>query len=360
MWTYRRRYAALGATFGLVFPLVGTVIETLTRRGTLSLDALLASQGASPLLWIIDSAPFWLGLFASFAGARQDHLNAALVRLEAANARLESANRELGRFNAELEDRVQARTSELEVTNRELLRLTRVKDQFLAGISHELRTPLNAILGFSRIVLRKTRGQIPERQSQNLELVCESGEHLLRLVNDMLDIQRIEADRIELSKGPVDVPGLLDELRQSLAPTAAQKGLALAVHEEPLQLWTDRARLRQVLDNLVTNAIKYSDRCRVDVSVESDDERVTFRVKDEGIGIDAGDLATIFEPFRQLDGARTRAQGGVGLGLHLVQKLVGLLGGRVEVVSAPGAGSTFAVIFPRGAVSAAQAEHNTS
>jgi signal transduction histidine kinase len=354
VWTYRRQYAALGAAFGLAFPMLGTAIEALQRGHGLSLAGALASQRASALLWIIDSAPFWLGLFASLAGARQDRLGATLRRLELANASAEAANRELGRLNAELEDRVRVRTEELEVSNRELLRLARVKDRFLASVSHELRTPLNAILGFSRIVLRKTRGQIPERQSQNLELVCESGEHLLRLVNDMLDMQRIESERLELSMGPVDAAALLGEVREGLAAAASRKGLDLSTRAEPLTLWTDRARLRQVLDNLVNNAIKYSDSGRVEAWLEADADRVTFRVKDEGIGMSAADLATIFEPFRQLEGASTRGEGGVGLGLHLVQKLVALLGGRVEVASAPGEGSTFSVIFPKAAVTAAE------
>jgi signal transduction histidine kinase len=339
---FRCRYAALGAAFGFMFPVLGTVIDT-HARGPLSLSAMLALQRSSPLLWIIDSAPLWLGLFASLAGAREDRLGAALLRLESANGDLE-------RLNAELESRVRSRTSELEVSNSELLRLARVKDQFLASISHELRTPLNAILGFSRIVLRKTRGQIPERQSQNLELVCEGGEHLLRLVNDMLDIQRIEADRIELSVADVDAAELLDEVREGFSLPAARKGLDLTVRGGALVLRTDRARLRQVLDNLVGNAIKYSDRGRVEVALEADEARVTFRVKDEGIGMSADEVGTIFEPFKQLDGARLRGEGGVGLGLHLVRKLVGLLGGAVEVVSAPGVGSTFSVVFPRDAL----------
>jgi signal transduction histidine kinase len=337
--TARRTYAALGAAFGFMFPLAGTAIEAHAATG-LTPAGMLAAQRSSPLLWIIDTAPFWLGLFASLAGARQDHLAAALQRLE-------STNRALERLNAELEDRVSARTSELEVSNHELLRLARVKDQFLATMSHELRTPLNAILGFSRMVLRKTRGQIPEQQSHNLELVCESGGHLLRLVNDMLDIQRIEADRVELTPGPVDAAELLDEVAATFALPAAQKGIALDVRPAAFALTTDRVRLRQVLDNLVNNAIKYSDRGAVAVWCDGDDERVTFRVRDEGIGMTDAEQAVIFEPFQQLEGARTRGQGGVGLGLYLVRKLAGLLGGSVAVTSAPNAGSTFAVTIPR-------------
>ncbi len=275
--------------------------------------------------------------------------------------------------NADLEKRVAKRTDELEAaivelrnreselevsqaelrgTNAALVAASAQKNRFLANMSHELRTPLNAIIGFTRIIARKTVGEIDDIQAKNLRMVQQSGEHLLELVNDMLDFQKIESGALNITVSDVDCEALTDNLASTLRPIAEAKGieLELDIGDSPFWLQTDPVRLRQALANLITNAIKYSDSGRI---------RVTFRhhktdraggvqisVADEGIGIPEDKLESIFEPFHQVDPSDTREHGGAGLGLAIVQKLAELLRGRIEVESELGKGSTFTLIFP--------------
>lgn len=323
---YTRRYALLGALFGVCFPVGSTPLQASLQPEGLSWAGIEAAQ-RMPLLWVIDSAPFWLGLFASFAGRREDELVGAMDALNEANRRLEKANAEL------------VRTSQL-------------KSQFLANMSHELRTPLNAIIGFSRILIRKTEGMLPDRLATNVKRIHESGEHLLALVNDILDIERIEAGMMTTKPHEVNVSELVREAIATLTPAALDKGLALRSKAPASNVFmtSDPVRLRQVVDNLINNAIKYSDKGQIEVEIEVRPERapdqVLLVVRDEGIGIPKDALPVIFDAFRQVDGSTTRAQGGVGLGLHLVNRIVGLLGGTVAAESEVGVGSTFTVSFP--------------
>ncbi len=319
-----RQYAYYGALFGLTFPVIATFIQAAADGVS---GATLVAAQSTPLLWIIDTAPFFLGLFAWFAGKRQDTVERVLANLEQTNQRLERANDELSRAS-------------------------KLKSQFLANMSHELRTPLNSIIGFSRILIRKIGDDIPERQARNLRLVHESGQHLLELVNDILDIERIEAGMVTVREDEADVVALARDVITKLKPAAQDKGLEL--HSElpnrNVMMRTDPVRLRQVLDNLVNNSIKYSDKgtitLRVLVRPSEARDQVLFVVDDEGIGISKEDQESIFDAFRQVDGGATRAQGGVGLGLHLVQRITNLLGGEVALESELGEGSTFTVSLP--------------
>jgi signal transduction histidine kinase/CheY-like chemotaxis protein len=321
---HTRDYAVYGALFGACFPVGATLLDAWLRFD-LWPSGLLAAQRDQPLHWVIDTAPFWLGLFAAFGGRRQDDLEVVLA--------------------------IQRETNEaLRQTNTDLLRAKRLKSEFLANVSHELRTPLNAIIGFSRIVIRKTEGQLPDKQAQNLERIRDSGLALLDIVNDLLDIERIEAGMMNVTAGQVDVDALVGEVVATLQPKADEKALTVAVALTPpgLTVETDEGRLRQVLTNLVMNAIKYSDKghIQVDVTLDAAAGRIVFAVRDQGIGISAANLQTIFEPFRQVDGSATRKQGGVGLGLHLVKKLAQILGGDVTVTSEVGVGSSFVFTLP--------------
>ena len=275
----------------------------------------------------------------------------ARAKLETANTELERANTKLERTNAELES-----------TNAALVEAGRLKSQFLANMSHELRTPLNAIIGFSRIVLRKTEALIPARQARNLEMVHESGKHLLDMVNDLLDIERIEAGTLRVTPSEVHVSSLVADIVAKLAPAASEKGLVVeaAVDCGAIRMRSDPVRLRQILDNLVNNAIKYSDsgtiRLRVSLHPSAAPEELRFAVEDQGLGIPEQQLGVIFDAFHQVDGSSTRAQGGVGLGLHLVRRLAELLRGKVSVVSEVGKGSTFTVAFPASVIVTADAD----
>ncbi len=247
---------------------------------------------------------------------------------------------------------LEAAQHELVQNNDDLVAAAKAKSQFLASMSHELRTPLNAIIGFSRLVLKKTEGQIPEQQQKNLRLINDSGQALLALVNDLLDFERIEAGRLKITIEEVDVDEMIGTMEATLRPTAEKKGMTLACRVEGGPLWvkTDPDRLRQILVNFTNNAIKYSEKGHVDVVVRSTAVGVVFSVKDQGIGIPKDQLKKIFEPFHQVDGGFSREREGVGLGLAIVGRLVEMLGGTVAVESEAGVGSTFSFTLPLGAL----------
>jgi signal transduction histidine kinase/DNA-binding response OmpR family regulator len=238
--------------------------------------------------------------------------------------------------------------NDLAEKNHELEQAYRTKGEFLANMSHELRTPLNAIIGFSRLMKRKLKDTLPPRQKKNLELIQQSGEQLLTLVNDLLDFEKIEAGKLTMRREPVDLQELLSGLKETLEPVADEKKLVLSFETEgmPSTISSDRDRLRQVLTNLITNGLKYSDEGTVTVTVETRDDRVAMIVTDQGIGMTEQQVEKIFDPFHQVDGSETRERGGVGLGLAIVGRLVVLLEGEIEVSSERGKGSTFVLTLP--------------
>lgn len=332
--TYTRRYALYGALFGCLFPLGSSLFDAITRFGEISFEAIRAAQTSSALHWVINSAPLFLGLFASFAGRKQDKLVAAFDQLHLNFKRLEET------------------MAMVSLTNEQLVRAGKVKSQFLANMSHELRTPLNAIIGFTRIVLRKSREALPERQVKNLETVLDSGEQLLAMVNDLLDLERIEAGMVAVTTSEVEAGAVVQEVASRFKPAAEAKGLSISAIElqYEIRFRTDPVRLRQILDNLVNNAIKYSDKGHIELSVErwppQEQGHVRFTIKDQGLGIAKEQHDAIFGAFYQVDGSATRSEGGVGLGLHLVKKLTELLNGSLQLESQLGVGSSFMVSLP--------------
>ncbi len=243
--------------------------------------------------------------------------------------------------------------TELAEKNEQLVAAAKMKSQFLASMSHELRTPLNAIIGFSRMVMKKTDGMIPQQQTRNLKLINESGQALLALVNDLLDFERIEAGRFKLVEADVDCVELAQNLQDTLRPPAEVRGLTLDVKvaDAPLRLRTDPDRLRQVIANFINNAIKYSEKGHIEVTfarapTTAGVREVRISVKDEGLGIPKDQLVKVFEPFHQVDGSYAREKEGVGLGLAIVKRLSDLLGGTIELESEVGVGSTFTLVMP--------------
>src|SRR3989449_4056061 len=252
------------------------------------------------------------------------------------------------RHAEELEAKVEARTRELQEANQRLEDASRHKSEFLANMSHELRTPLNAIIGFTRLVMRRSQEVLAARQYENLEKILISAEHLLGLINDILDLSKIEAGRMEVRPGSVDLAVLVDDCLRTVEPMIRSEHLQvredMAADLPPL--WTDRDKLKQILINLLSNAIKFTDAGTVTVSARPENGRMAIAVADTGIGVPPDALELIFEEFRQVDSSSTRKHGGTGLGLSISRHFARLLGGDVSVRSTLGAGSTFTLILP--------------
>jgi signal transduction histidine kinase len=226
----------------------------------------------------------------------------------------------------------------------------RAKSQFLANMSHELRTPLNSIIGFSQVLLKGLEGPLNERQTGSIGNVHNSSRHLLQLINEVLDISRIEAGKVELERADVDAIELIDECIEASRPLIGGKPLAIDrdVALEPPRLSADRTKLKQILLNLLSNAIKFTPSGKVGVRARADDQTVRISVSDQGIGIRADDLPYIFEPFHRTTRSTVRAVGGAGLGLSITRRFVEMHGGQLLVESEERRGSTFHVVLPRG------------
>ena len=222
------------------------------------------------------------------------------------------------------------------------------KSQFLANMSHELRTPLNAILGYTELILDEIYGEVPEPLRDVLERVQQSGRHLLDLINDVLDISKMEAGQLTLSLNEYSMAEVVYTVSTAVESLATEKGLALKVDLAPElpQGKGDERRLAQVLLNLVGNAIKFTDAGEVQIQVTATDGVFTVAVADTGPGIAEADQQTIFEEFQQADSSSTRLKGGTGLGLAIVKRIVEMHGGRVWVESSLGKGSTFWFTLP--------------
>jgi len=272
--------------------------------------------------------------------ALADHASIAIE-----NARLFEQVR---RHAEELEARVETRTRELQEANRQLQDASRHKSEFLANMSHELRTPLNAIIGFTRLVMRRTKDVVPAKQYENLEKILVSSDHLLRLINDILDLSKIEAGRMEVSPVPVDLNQVVDSCLRTVEPLLKSEWLRLVktIPDDVPVLFTDQEKLKQILINLLSNAVKFTEEGSITVSAHHEGNAVSVAVSDTGIGIPSEALELIFEEFRQVDSSSTRKYGGTGLGLSISRHFARLLGGDVTVESTVGVGSTFTVTLP--------------
>ncbi len=259
-------------------------------------------------------------------------------------ARLNETTRELARLDAEQRHAADV----LRSLNARLEQASQAKSEFLANMSHELRTPLNAILGFTELVLDELYGEVPATLKEPLTDIQTNGRHLLRLINDVLDLSKIEAGRMELSLGDYAVEDVVATVRASLRSLASDKGLEFAAdveHDLPVARG-DSKRITQCLLNLVGNALKFTRHGRVAISVARDGPLLRYGVADTGIGIPADQIDAVFAEFRQVDATTTRDFGGTGLGLSITKKFVELHGGRIWVESELGKGSTFYFTIP--------------
>jgi signal transduction histidine kinase len=244
--------------------------------------------------------------------------------------------------NARLFNEIQEKSRQLEVANQH-------KSEFLANMSHELRTPLNAIIGFSEVLLERLFGEINDKQADYLKDIHSSGRHLLDLINDILDLSKVEAGRMELDLSSVDLPGVLANALTLVRERAQRHGIKLALDVDPAlgSINADARKLKQVVVNLLSNAVKFTpDGGCVDVVARCVADRAVIAVKDTGIGIAPEDQAAVFEEFRQVGRDYASKQEGTGLGLALTKRFVELHGGSIHVQSALGEGSTFTFEIP--------------
>ena len=311
------------------------------------------------------------------AGRRTEQLLAQSQRL---TTELQDQSAELQRTNAELEEKalqlseqnrnVELKNMEIDAARRgveekaqQLALANQYKSEFLANMSHELRTPLNSLLLLSRLLADNRDSNLTPKQTEFARTIHASASELLHLIEDILDLSKIEAGRVDIQPAPVELAEVCAVVQQAFGVQAEEKGLELRVEaaaDLPAWITTDAQRLQQILRNLLANALKFTDTGSVTLQVGLAPPRtlygvpaldgagsvITFAVHDTGIGIPGEKLAMIFEAFQQADGTTSRKYGGTGLGLSISKELAGLLGGRIEVSSEPGAGSVFTLLLP--------------
>jgi PAS domain S-box-containing protein len=271
---------------------------------------------------------------------------------QAENERLYEALKQL---NSELEERIAAATKDLAQQNERLLwqseelaKANKLKSDFLASMSHELRTPLNAVIGYSALLLDGIAGSLQDGQADFVARSRAAAAHLLTLINDILDLAKIEAGKMPVYVERVSLPELIDEVAKQVEPMIAAKHLSFSTDVSPdcTSIESDKTKVKQILLNLLSNAIKFTNKGAVRVVVRCEDDAVLLDVEDTGVGIKPDELDAIWEDFRQLDQSRTRSFGGTGLGLSITRRLTHQLGGQVSVRSTYGVGTTFTVRLP--------------
>jgi signal transduction histidine kinase len=258
------------------------------------------------------------------------------------------AEQELLKHRENLEAMIVERTAELVVAKERAEAADHVKSVFLATMSHELRTPLNSIIGFTGLLQQELTGPLNEEQKKQLGMVRASGAHLLNLINDVLDISKIEAGQLEVSMEPFDLPALIASVILATKPLAAKKciGLEVEIARDVNSISSDRRRVEQILLNLLSNAIKFTEKGKIHVTCSLEGREVSVGVMDTGIGIRSEDMDRLFKPFQQIQTGAARNFEGTGLGLSICKKLLDLLGGRIAVYSEWGKGSTFSFTLP--------------
>ncbi len=290
--------------------------------------------------------PLWLQIFGLVLGiVLLMSLGGSIVLKRQVNAR----THELQRINQEMEQRIVERTAQLEIAKTKAESADRLKSAFLATMSHELRTPLNSIIGFTGILMQRLGGPLNEEQDKQLGMVYKSAKHLLDLINDVLDISKIEAEQLNVVSEPFNLRDSIEKVMKSSQPLADSKGLNLSaeIASDVGTISSDCRRVEQILLNLISNAIKFTEYGFVRITCNVRDSKVIIAVKDSGIGIKPEDMGVVFSAFRQIESGITRKYDGTGLGLSISKKLAHLLGGEVQVESVWGEGSTFYLSLPK-------------
>jgi signal transduction histidine kinase/HAMP domain-containing protein/CheY-like chemotaxis protein len=339
------------ASFTSFSPVQTDFLEQLTETLGVNFNTIIANARTDTLLEESQR-------LTSELQARSEELQDQQVELQRSNAELEdkaallaTQNRDIETKNAEIE---QAR-QEIEERARQLALASKYKSQFLANMSHELRTPLNSLLILARLLAQNPSRNLSGKQVEYANVIHSAGSDLLQLINDILDLSKVEAGRMDIHAERFGLSVLLEDIQATFQPLTAEKGLEFAVESDaaaPSELFTDRQRLRQVLGNLLANAIKFTERGHVVLRVGRDTrtaqggDGLTFSVSDTGIGIAPENLTTIFGAFQQGDGTLSRRYGGTGLGLSIAREVGALLGGEITAESELGQGSSFTLYLP--------------
>ena len=340
---YGRQAGITALAAGLV---IAVAFGVLVSQGLLQIDQSFTSFFTAPSSWIFTVITFFMMFFTIISGL-QKFYGSLMDAVENLERRIAERTDYIDTINKNLQMEIQEHQKSeamLEIARAEAERANNARTNFFSGMSHEIRTPLNAILGYSQILIRDK--SLSGESRREIETINASGEHLLSLINQVLEMSKIEAGKAEASIAPCSVPAILRDLKNMFAMSAAQKGLEFSVDipaNVPPFILTDEAKLKQILINLIGNAIKFTETgsVKVEVAVIADaSDRLAFKVSDTGGGIAAEDIQKIFRPFEQTGAGR--AKGGTGLGLPISQKYCRLLGGELEIKSAPGEGTSFA------------------
>ena len=275
----------------------------------------------------------------------------AYVRLQELSAKLELQNRELETQKTELfaqSTELTEQNRELETQKNQLNEANRLKTNFLSNMSHELRTPLNSVIALSGVLNRRLMNKIPADEYSYIEVIERNGKHLLSLINDVLDISRIEAGHEDIEISKFSVNDLVADLQNMIQPQAKLKNIELKLKENDKEVFinSDISKCRHIMQNLIGNAVKFTEKGKVEIEVLQKEDHIEISVVDSGIGISDNNIAHIFNEFRQADATTSRRYGGTGLGLAIAKKYANLLGGTISVKSTPDIGSTFTLILP--------------
>ncbi len=290
--------------------------------------------------------PTWVKIFGLVMGAV---LVMSVVGGVILKHQVNVRTRELRQINQEMEKRIAERTSELQAAMEKAQEADRLKSAFLATMSHELRTPLNSIIGFTGILLQGLAGPLNEEQQKQMSMVQTSARHLLALINDVLDLSKIEAGQLALSVASFELKPSIEKMVRLISPMAEKKGLELKldISDDVETVTTDQRRLEQVVLNLLNNAVKFTEKGEVRISCRTRDDHYLLSVADTGIGMGPEEMEHIFKPFHQIDTGLTRKYEGTGLGLSISKKLLKMMGGEIHVESQRGKGSIFTIRFPK-------------
>jgi signal transduction histidine kinase len=255
---------------------------------------------------------------------------------------------ELQLINKEMEARIERRTAQLATAMERAQAADHLKSAFLATMSHELRTPLNSIIGFTGILLQGLAGPLNTEQLKQLGMVQTSSRHLLALINDVLDISKIEAGQLTLCSTSFELRASIEKVVALILPLAGKKGLELKldIAHDVSTVVSDQRRLEQVILNLLNNAVKFTEKGHVHVACSTDNGQYLVAISDTGIGIRPEEIPRLFQPFHQIDTGLARKQEGTGLGCSISRKLIQMMGGTIDVESRWGQGSTFSIRFP--------------